>query len=164
MEAAALSWSISDIPGVLRIGPASVLDESLCSSLVLIVFLFCLDQWLFPFWWMRSRLGALNNWEGGSDGKESACNSGDLGLIPGSEISPGGGHTTHFSVLTWRIPCLQWSLQWSHNDLLVCNDHIVISVWTHMCVNFYTHLCIWRQWWVEVQHSGSGPACTGFES
>ena len=26
----------------------------------------------------------------GSDGKESACNAGDLGLIPGSERSPGG--------------------------------------------------------------------------
>ena len=28
---------------------------------------------------------------GGSDGKESACNAGDLGLIPGSGISPGEG-------------------------------------------------------------------------
>ena len=29
---------------------------------------------------------------GGSDGKESACNVGDLGLIPGLGRSPGGGH------------------------------------------------------------------------
>ena len=29
---------------------------------------------------------------GGSAGKESACNVGDLGLIPGSGRSPGGGH------------------------------------------------------------------------
>ena len=29
---------------------------------------------------------------GGSDGKESACNVGDLGLIPGLGICPGGGH------------------------------------------------------------------------
>ena len=29
---------------------------------------------------------------GGSDGKESACNVGDLGLIPGLARSPGGGH------------------------------------------------------------------------
>ena len=27
---------------------------------------------------------------GDSDGKESSCNVGDLGLIPGLEISPGG--------------------------------------------------------------------------
>ena len=29
---------------------------------------------------------------GGSDGKESMCNAGDLGRIPGSGRSPGGGH------------------------------------------------------------------------
>ena len=29
---------------------------------------------------------------GGSDSKESACNAGDLGLIPGSERSPGEGN------------------------------------------------------------------------
>ena len=29
---------------------------------------------------------------GGSDGKESACNVGDLDLIPGLGRSPGGGH------------------------------------------------------------------------
>ena len=28
----------------------------------------------------------------GSDGKESACNAGDLGSIPGSEKSPGEGN------------------------------------------------------------------------
>ena len=29
---------------------------------------------------------------GGSDDKESACNAGDLGSIPGLGRSPGGGH------------------------------------------------------------------------
>ena len=29
---------------------------------------------------------------GGSDGKESTCNAGYLGLIPGLGRSPGGGH------------------------------------------------------------------------
>ena len=29
---------------------------------------------------------------GGSDGKESTCNAGDLGSIPGLERSHGGGH------------------------------------------------------------------------
>ena len=29
---------------------------------------------------------------GGSDGKESACNVGDVGLIPGLERSPGEGN------------------------------------------------------------------------
>jgi len=30
---------------------------------------------------------------GGSDGKESTCNGGDLGLIPGSGRSPGEGNS-----------------------------------------------------------------------
>ena len=32
------------------------------------------------------------DFRGGSDGKASAYNAGDLGLIPGSEGSPGGGN------------------------------------------------------------------------
>ena len=41
---------------------------------------------------------------GGSDGKESACNEGDLGLIPGSGRSLEKGMATHSSILSWRIP------------------------------------------------------------
>ena len=41
---------------------------------------------------------------GGSAGKESACNVGDLGLIPGLGRSPGGGHGNHSYFLAWRIP------------------------------------------------------------
>ena len=33
---------------------------------------------------------------GGSDGKEFACNVGDLGLIPASGRSPGGGNGNPF--------------------------------------------------------------------
>ena len=36
---------------------------------------------------------------GGSDGKESACHSGDPGLIPGLGTSPGGGHGNQCSYL-----------------------------------------------------------------
>ena len=40
-----------------------------------------------------------------SDSKESACNVGDLGLIPGLGRSPGEGNMAHHSsILTWRIP------------------------------------------------------------
>ena len=37
---------------------------------------------------------------GGSGSKESTCNAGDLGLIPGSGRSPGGGYGTHSSILS----------------------------------------------------------------
>ena len=36
---------------------------------------------------------------GGLDGKEFARSAGDLGFIPGSERSPGGGNGNHFDIL-----------------------------------------------------------------
>ena len=41
---------------------------------------------------------------GASDGKESACNTGDPGSIPGSERSLEKRMATHSSTLAWRIP------------------------------------------------------------
>ena len=41
---------------------------------------------------------------GGSDGKESACNAGDMSSIFGSGRSPGEGNGYHSSILAWRIP------------------------------------------------------------
>ena len=34
----------------------------------------------------------MRDFPGGSEGKESACNTGNLGLIPGSGKSPGEGN------------------------------------------------------------------------
>ena len=43
---------------------------------------------------------------GGSDGKESDCNAGDLGLIPGWGRSPGegNGYPLQYSGELWIIP------------------------------------------------------------
>ena len=41
---------------------------------------------------------------GGAYGKESTCNAGDLGSIPGLGRSPEGGHGNPSSILAWRIP------------------------------------------------------------
>ena len=41
---------------------------------------------------------------GGSDSKESACNAGDLGSIPGLGRHPGEENSNHSSILAWRIP------------------------------------------------------------
>ena len=40
----------------------------------------------------------------GSDRKESACNAGDAGSIPGSGRSPGERNGNHSSILAWKIP------------------------------------------------------------
>ena len=42
-----------------------------------------------------------------SDGKESACNSGDLGSIPVLGRSPGEKMATHSSILAWGIVWLE---------------------------------------------------------
>ena len=48
--------------------------------------------------------GISRGFPGGSNGKESACNAGDQGLIPGSGRSLKKGMATHFSILAWRNP------------------------------------------------------------
>ena len=40
----------------------------------------------------------------GSAGKETTCNAGDLGSIPGGEDPPEKGKATYSSILDWRIP------------------------------------------------------------
>ena len=45
---------------------------------------------------------------GGSAGKASACNGGDLGSIPGLGRSLEKEMATHSSILAWRIP---WTIQ-----------------------------------------------------
>ena len=40
---------------------------------------------------------------GGSDGKESACRTGDLGSFPGSGRPLEEGMATHFSILAWEF-------------------------------------------------------------
>ena len=46
----------------------------------------------------------LKGFPGGSAGKESACNAGDLGLIPTFGRSPGEGNSYPPSILIRRIP------------------------------------------------------------
>ena len=50
------------------------------------------------------RLDSCMGFPGGSDGKESACNVGACGLIPGSGRSLAKDMATHSSIHAWRIP------------------------------------------------------------
>ena len=57
---------------------------------------------------------------GGSDGKESACNAGDLGLILGLGRSPGGGYGNPLQYSCLENPHGQRSLAgyspWGHKE------------------------------------------------
>ena len=52
------------------------------------------DPWVRKIPWRRAwqSISVFLDFPGGSDGIESAYNVGDLGSIPRSERSPGGGH------------------------------------------------------------------------
>ena len=51
----------------------------------------------------------LSDWglSGGSHGKESACNAGDLGSIPGQEDPLEKGMAIYSSILASRIPQIE---------------------------------------------------------
>ena len=61
------------------------------------------DPWVQKVPWRRDKLPTpvFLDFPGGSDGKESTCNEGDLGLIPGLGRSPGEGMAAHSSILAW---------------------------------------------------------------
>ena len=63
------------------------------------------DSWVRKIRWRKDRLPTtvFLGFLCGSAHKESACHSGDLGLIPGLGRSLGEG-ATYSSILAWRIP------------------------------------------------------------
>ena len=46
----------------------------------------------------------LPQWLSGKESASGAGDIGDMGPIPGSERSPGGGNGHPLSILAWRIP------------------------------------------------------------
>ena len=56
-------------------------------------------------------MGVEIGFSGGSEGKESTCNVGDLGSIPGLGRSPGGGHGNPLQYSCLENPHGQRSLQ-----------------------------------------------------
>ena len=93
-----------------------------------------MQETLFESWdgkihWRSDRLPTpvFLGFPGGSDGKESTCNAGDLGSIPGFKRSPGGGHgnTLQCSCLEspWteepgRLQSLGPAKSWTHLEWL----------------------------------------------
>ena len=70
------------------------------------------DSWVRKMPWRRYRLptSVFMGFPGGSAGKESACNAGDLGLIPGLGRSLGGGNGNPLQYSCLKNPQGQRSL------------------------------------------------------
>ena len=77
--------------------------------------------WKFPGRRDRLPTPIFLGFTGGSDGKESACNAGDLDSIPGWGRSPGGGHGNPCQYSCLESPHGQRSLAgyspWGHKEL-----------------------------------------------
>ena len=86
---------------------------------------------------------------GGSDGKESACNVGDLGSIPGLGRFPGGGHGNPLQYSCLENPHGQRSLvgysPWHHKELdrneRLSTAHVffIVTSVPHKCKMSYTN-------------------------
>ena len=68
---------------------------------------------------------------GGSDGKDSACNAGDLGSIPGLGISLGEGisHPLQYSFLENSMDCIAHGFPKSETQLSDFHFHILFTVY-----------------------------------
>ena len=98
----------------------------------------------------QSSLCYTMGFPGGSHGKESTCNVGDLGLIPGSGSSLEKRMATHSSILAWRIP---WTKEPSEPQSM--GSKRVRHDWATNTPSFPCHIDHWRQrergsvwvWW-----------------
>ena len=81
---------------------------------------------IFLKWGLYPSKGGFS---GSTAGKESTCNTGDPGLIPGLGRSPGGGMATHSSILAWRIPMDRGA--WWTTVHGVTNSQARLSDWAH---------------------------------
>ena len=81
------------------------------------------DSWVGKIPWRRNRqpTPVFLGFPGGSDGKESTCNVGDLGSIPGLGRSPGRGHGNPLQYSSLENPHGRRSLmgysRWGHKNL-----------------------------------------------
>ena len=81
---------------------ASILQ---CSAFFMVQIYFPLNCFLNPVVVGKdNRSGCTKVFPGGLEGKQSACNVNNPGLLPGSGRSPGKEIATHSSILSWRIP------------------------------------------------------------
>ena len=91
---------------------------------------------------------------GGSDSKESTCNAGDQGLIPGSGRFPGEGNgypvkTTIFPVVMYG--CESWTIKRAEHQRidafeLWCWRRLLRVPWTVRRLNQSTLNIHWKDW------------------
>ena len=86
---------------------------------------------------------------GGSDSKESACNMGELGLIPGLERSPGGGNGNPFQDSCLENPMDRgawWAIQSTGSQRVRHNwSNVTQHIWIHITETPKKHIDTHKQ-------------------
>ena len=101
-------------------------------SLLAVLWVVCavnIRMWISPFIWFASRCVWLSS-------KESACtagDAGDMGLIPGSGRSPGGGHGNPFQYSCLKNP-MDRGAWWA-------TVHGVTKSWTWLSTHAHRWVC-----------------------
>ena len=93
---------------------------------------------------------------GGSDGKESACNVGDLDLIPGLRRSPGGGHGHPLQYSCLESPRGQRGLE-SCSPLIIFKNNFIYLFMTVLglcCCTVFFFLAVENEGYSLVAMSG----------
>ena len=94
----------------------------------------------------------LLGFPGGSDGKESACNAGDLSSIPGLGRSPGGGHDNSLQYSCLEKPHGPRSLvgyspwgckQSGTTEWLSTHPHLSLAKYYVSCILKMSHIMRW---------------------
>ena len=108
------------------------------------------DSWVRKIPWRKDRLPTPvpTGFRGGSDGKESACNTEDLGFIPSLGNSPGGG--SHSSTLAWPIPWTEEPGGLQSMGTQRVGQHWVTKPTTAQ------HEKIGLPWWLSIKESPCG--------
>ena len=98
---------------------------------------------------IKEVLCARSGFPGSSAGKESTCNAGDLGSIPGSGKCPGGGHGNplQYSYLRIRMDRGAWwatvhGVAKSWTQIKRLSTHVPGLPLTFASVSLYTNPCI----------------------
>ena len=79
--------------------------------------------------------------------KNPSANAGDVrdvGLIPGSGRSLGGGHANHSSILAWRIPWTEEPVGYSPWSQSVVHDWATNTQHTQLFINTEQSIYIFR--------------------
>ena len=117
-----ISWLLS--PSAMILDPkkmksvtASIVSPSICyevmgpDAMIFVFWMLCFKPAFslssFTFIKRLFSSSSLTDFPGGSDGKVSSYNEGDLGSIPGSGRSSGEGMAIHSSTPAWKIPWME---------------------------------------------------------